>query len=264
MLVENGPLRYNRPLFVRLQFLRTAVRARKTLFSRRSTIDVAAFVRSGPHINPSLLAADFAHLERDIRRLEDAGTKILHLDIMDGHFVPNLSIGVPVVEAVRRVTELPLDVHLMLDEPGRYLKAFRDAGADLLSVHIEVAPDPRPLFDEIRKLGAIPGLVSNPPTPVEKVLPYVNDCELVLTMSVMPGFGGQKFDASALEKIRRIRRIAGANTLISVDGGVGEQTIGDCVAAGANLFVTGTALLGKADVKKQFGVLTRLIEESDD
>lgn len=187
---------------------------------------------------------------------------MLHVDVMDGHFVPNLSIGVPVVAAIRRVTELPLDVHLMIREPGRYLKAFRDAGADLLSVHIEVAPDPRPLFDDIRKLGAIPGIVSNPPTSVEAILPYVNDCEQVLTMSVMPGFGGQEFDATVLEKIRRIRRVANESMLLSIDGGIGEKTIAAAASAGANLFVTGTGLFRNPDLKAQFQLLNRLIEDS--
>jgi len=214
-------------------------------------------------INPSLLAADFAHLERDIRALEQAGAEILHLDIMDGHFVPNFSFGIPVVEAIRRTTELPLDVHLMLQNPGAYLSAFRKAGADYLSIHIEVVPDPRPMFDEIRKLGAIPGIALNPPTPVETVLPYVNDCDLILTMSVMPGFGGQRFDPTAIEKIRRIRqRIqdggADERKLISVDGGIGEKTITDVATAGANLFVVGTALLGHTDISAQFQRLREL------
>ena len=215
-------------------------------------VDVVSLLRSVPLINPSLLAADFAHLERDIRSLEDAGAEILHLDIMDGHFVPNLSFGVPVVEAIRRTTRLPLDVHLMLQNPEPYLPIFRAAGADLLSIHIEVAPDPRPMFDTIRKLGALSSLVSNPPTPVEAVLPFVNDCDLILTMGVMPGFGGQVFDRGTLEKIRQIREIADENRLISVDGGVGEATIAEIAAAGANLFVTGTALLGHPDVSAQF------------
>ncbi len=214
---------------------------------RFSPADLPELLSHRPLINPSLLAADFGNLERDIRRLEAAGAKILHLDIMDGHFVPNLSFGVPVVEAIRRITDLPLDVHLMLSEPWKYLAPFRKAGADFLSVHIEVAADPRPMFDEIRKLGAIPGIVSNPPTPIELVLPFVDDCDLVLTMSVMPGFGGQAFDPVALEKIRRLREVCREEQLLSVDGGVGEKTIGDCAAAGANLFITGTALLAKPD-----------------
>jgi len=218
-------------------------------------VDVPSLLRSVPLINPSLLAADFACLGRDICSLEEAGVEILHLDIMDGHFVPNLSFGVPIVEAVRRTTHLLLDVHLMLQNPEPYLPIFRKAGADFLSIHIEVAPDPRPMFDTIRKLGAIPGLVSNPPTPVEAVLPFVNDCDLMLTMGVMPGFGGQTFDRSTLEKIRRIREATDENRLISVDGGVGESTIADIVAAGANLLVVGTALLGHADVPAQFQVL---------
>jgi len=212
-----------------------------------SSVNLTQLLAQRPLVNPSLLAADFGHLERDIRHVEAAGAKILHLDIMDGHFVPNLSFGVPVVGAIRRITQLPLDVHLMLAEPWKYLLPFRKAGADFLTVHIEVTEDPRPMFDEIRKLGAIPGLSLNPPTPIESVLPFVNDCDLILTMSVMPGFGGQTFDPVALEKIRRLRSVCGSETFLSVDGGVGEATIGDCAAAGADLFVTGTALFGKPD-----------------
>jgi len=212
-----------------------------------SSAELLKLLAHRPLINPSLLAADFGNLEQNIRRLEAAGAKILHLDIMDGHFVPNLSFGIPVVEAIRRATELPLDVHLMLSEPWKYLAPFRNAGADFLTVHIEVADDPRPMFDEIRKLGAIPGLSLNPPTPIERVLPFVNDCALLLTMSVMPGFGGQSFDPVALDKIRRLREVCSDEMLLSVDGGVGETTITACAAAGANLFVTGTALFSKPD-----------------
>ena len=199
-----------------------------------------------PLIAPSLLAADFADLEGDIRRLEQAGAQVLHLDIMDGHFVPNISFGIPVVEAIRRTTELPLDVHLMIAEPTRYLRAFRDAGADLLTIHVEAVDDPAPVLEEIRSLGASPGIALNPPTPLEAIEPYLDACDLVLTMSVMPGFGGQEFQKVALEKMRRLRTIGEDGLLIAVDGGVNLQTIENCARAGANFFVTGTALLGHA------------------
>ena len=220
--------------------------------------EVAELVAMRPLIAPSILAADFANLERDIRRVEQAGAKILHLDIMDGHFVPNLSIGMPVVEAVRRITKLPLDVHLMLSEPQKYVRAFRKAGADFISVHIEVLDDPRPLLDEIRGLGAAAGLVHNPPTPIEKLIPFVRDADLVLTMSVMPGFGGQKFDTTVLDKIASIKEHAAPDTLISVDGGINDDTIADCAKAGCNLFVAGTAVFGQADYTERMQTLTKL------
>jgi len=213
---------------------------------------------STPLINPSLLAADFGNLEREIRRLESGGAKILHLDIMDGHFVPNLSIGVPVVEAIRKITELPLDVHLMLDNADRFLIPFRKAGADFVTVHIEVYPDPRAILDEIRSLGAEPGLAINPPTPAEAVVPYMNECSLVLTMSVMPGFGGQEFDPVALDKIRMFRNLAGPDFPLSVDGGVNEETIARCAVAGANLFVAGTAVFDADDYGRQMRYLKSL------
>lgn len=197
-----------------------------------------------PLIGPSLLAADFGRLAEEVRRLEEAGAKVLHLDVMDGHFVPNLSFGVPVVEAVRRVTRLPLDVHLMISEPGRYLKAFRQAGADLMTIHIEAVPDPRALLREIRDLGAGAGLSLNPPTPIDAIAPFVDEVDLVLVMSVMPGFGGQKFQPVALEKLRWLREHVRPEVLLSVDGGVNTETIRACARAGAELFVTGTALLG--------------------
>ena len=211
-----------------------------------------------PLINPSLLAADFGNLERDIRLVEQGGAKILHLDIMDGHFVPNLSIGVPVVAAVRRITDLPLDVHLMLAEPHKFVRPFREAGADLITVHIEVLDDPRPLLDEIRKLGAAAGLAINPPTPVARLAPFIRDADLVLTMSVMPGFGGRDFDKGALEKIAYVRQHAEPNTLISVDGGVNDNTIADCAKSGANLFVAGTSVFIAPNVAEHLRSLANL------
>lgn len=217
-----------------------------------------------PVVNPSLLACDFGNLQREIERLEQAGTKILHLDIMDGHFVPNLSIGVPVVEAIRKITKLPLDVHLMLDNPEKYLTAFRNAGADFLTVHIEVHPDPSEILQQIRQLGALPGLALNPPTPAETILPYLHLCDLVLTMSVMPGFGGQRFDENVLEKVRAFRAAVDEKhlqTLLSIDGGVNEDTIARCFRAGVHLLVAGTAVFKANDYRDQMARLRNLARE---
>jgi ribulose-phosphate 3-epimerase len=200
---------------------------------------------AAPLVAPSLLACDFAELREEIRRVEEAGARVLHLDIMDGHFVPNLSFGIPVVEAVRRSTDLPLDVHLMISEPARYVERFRKAGADLLTVHIEVLDDPRPLLEKIRALGAGVGISLNPPTPVETLDGCLDLCDLVLVMSVMPGFGGQAFEPVALEKLRRLRSSVGDDVLLSIDGGVNLETVGDCTEAGADLFVTGSALFSQ-------------------
>jgi ribulose-phosphate 3-epimerase len=203
--------------------------------------------RAVPIVGPSLLACDFANLEREIHRVEEAGAQILHLDIMDGHLVPNISFGVPVVKAVRRVTSLTLDVHLMLCEPARYVAAFRKAGADMLTIHIEAVPDPRELLEEIRNSGAVAGLSLNPPTPLQTLEDYLPYCDLVLVMSVMAGFGGQEFNPVALEKLRRLRQLGGQDLLLSVDGGVNRHTIGSCAAAGADLLVAGSAVFSEED-----------------
>jgi ribulose-phosphate 3-epimerase len=215
-----------------------------------------------PLIAPSLLAADFGNLEREVRRLEQAGARVLHLDVMDGHFVPNLSLGVPIVEAVRRVTDLTLDVHLMISNPVQFVEPFRRAGADLITIHVEVAPDPRELLARIHDLGAGAGIAINPPTPVQKVEEYLDHCDLVLAMSVMPGFGGQEFQPVALEKLCWLNERAPEGTLLSVDGGVNLDTIGPCAEAGANLFVTGTALLGEANYDERFAHLRCLATTS--
>jgi ribulose-phosphate 3-epimerase len=200
-----------------------------------------------PLVEPSLLACDFANLEREIRRVEAAGAKSLHLDIMDGHFVPNLSFGIPVVEAIRRETDLTLDVHLMISEPAKYIEPFREAGADLLTIHIEVVPEPQALLEKIRSLGAGAGLTLNPATPVETLRDSLAYCDLVLVMSVMPGFGGQEFEPVALKKLRTLRRWGGEELLLSVDGGVNLETVVDCAAAGADLLIAGSALFSQDD-----------------
>ncbi len=202
---------------------------------------------AAPLVAPSLLACDFARLGEEIRRVERAGAKVLHLDIMDGHFVPNLSFGIPVVEAVRRSTGLPLDVHLMISEPGRFVRRFREAGADLLTIHVETVDDPRPLLGEIRAMGAAAGVALNPPTPVETLDGCLDLCDLVLVMSVMPGFGGQEFEPVALEKLRRLRAVCRPEVLLSVDGGVNLDTAGPCGEAGADVLVTGSALFSQDD-----------------
>ncbi len=211
-----------------------------------------------PLIAPSLLACDFAELREEIRRVEAGGARILHLDIMDGHFVPNLSIGIPVVEAVRRSTDLPLDVHLMISEPGRYIQSFREAGADLLTIHVEAADDPRPLLEEIRSLGAGAGISLNPPTPVDSLEGCLDLCDLVLVMSVMPGFGGQEFDPAAPDKLRRLRELAGPDVLLSIDGGVNRDTAGICVEAGADMLVIGSALFSENDYGRFIKEVTTL------
>jgi ribulose-phosphate 3-epimerase len=208
-----------------------------------------------PLIAPSLLACDFADLRREIDSVTEAGARILHLDVMDGHFVPNISIGVPVVEAVRRVSRLPVEVHLMISEPGRYLEAFREAGADLITFHIEAVPDPSPLLRKIRQLGALAGVSISPPTPAVALEACLGDCDLVLVMTVMPGFGGQRFQAEELEKLRWVRSRVDHPVLLSVDGGVNEDTIGQCAAAGAGMFVVGTGLFGHPDYRARLARL---------
>jgi ribulose-phosphate 3-epimerase len=213
-----------------------------------------------PAVLPSLLLCDFGNLEQDIRHLERAGVAALHLDVMDGQFVPNLTYGMPIVEACNRLTELPLDVHLMIAQPQRYLKQFRDAGADLMTIHVEAVEEPGAALAEIRKLGALAGLALNPDTPLSSVTPYLDACDLVLVMSVPAGFGGQKFHPVALEKLRSLRELAGKRLLLEIDGGVNASTISQCTAAGAELLVVGSAIFGQPNYEtavRELGALAR-------
>jgi ribulose-phosphate 3-epimerase len=212
--------------------------------------NLARLRAASPAVLPSLLASDFGRLAEEIERVESAGVPALHLDIMDGHFVPNLSFGLPVVEAVRSLTSLPLDVHLMIERPEAWVERYRDAGADGMTIHIEVVPEPRPVLERIRELGAWAGLTLNPPTPLAAIVPSLPYCDLILVMSVMPGFGGQKFDEAALPKLRALRaaRERGeTDALLEVDGGIDVQTVGAAVEAGVDLLVAGTAVFGESD-----------------
>jgi len=211
-----------------------------------------------PAVLPSLLACDFGNLEREVRAAEAAGATALHLDVMDGHFVPNLSFGLPLIGAIRKLTALPLDVHLMISNPGDYVRQYREAGADVLTIHAEVVQEPAELLEEIRSLGAAAGLALNPPMPIEQIEPALPYCDLVLVMSVMPGFGGQKFDCVALQKLRWLRDNSTCDALLEVDGGVNADTIADCTAAGAELLVAGTAFFGAADYAQRMAELAQL------
>ncbi|NIP84718.1 MAG: ribulose-phosphate 3-epimerase [Planctomycetales bacterium] len=203
---------------------------------------LAGLREAGPLVLPSLLLCDFGHLADEISQLEAAGVRALHLDVMDGHFVPNLSYGLTLVAAIRAMTELPLDVHLMIANPASYVDRYYEAGADMITVHIEATDQPRELLGRIRELGAATGVALNPATPLEAIDSCLDLCDLVLVMSVVPGFGGQQFDPVALDKLQQLRDRVERSTILSVDGGINEQTIAKCAAAGADWLVAGSAI----------------------
>ena len=207
-------------------------------------------------ISPSILSADFANLERDIHYIEKNGADWVHVDVMDGLFVPNISIGIPVVQAIRPVTRLPLDVHLMIDRPIRYVEAFIKAGADWLTIHIEADQPANNLacLEKIRQLGCKAAISLKPSTPAEAAIPYLSLCDMVLVMTVEPGFGGQKFMADMMPKVKALRRMLDAvnpGCLIEVDGGVDAATCTLCKESGAEVLVAGSAYF-KAEDRKRF------------
>jgi ribulose-phosphate 3-epimerase len=211
---------------------------------------------------PSILSADFARLGDEIRAVEKAGADMIHFDVMDGHFVPNLSIGIPVLESVRKVTHLPLDAHLMIEQPERYVAPFVKAGANSISVHCEVCPDIPRMAKRIRDLGARASIGINPETDADRVLPFAEHLDMILVMSVHPGFGGQEFIPEALDKLRHIRRELkrrGLSIDLEIDGGVKLDNIADVKAAGANVFVSGSGIFGQPDYAKVMGEMRELI-----
>ena len=199
-------------------------------------------------IAPSLLSSDFGRLGAHLREAEEAGADLHHVDVMDGHFVPNITIGPPVVKAIRQATRIPLDCHLMIDRPLTYAKAFADAGADSITFHVEAKDPPADVARAIRALGRRVGIALNPDTPVERVVPFLDLVDMVLVMSVFPGFGGQKFMGEVLPKVEALRRVHGFTRDIEMDGGINGETISSCAAAGANVLVAGTAVYGEKDM----------------
>jgi ribulose-phosphate 3-epimerase len=202
---------------------------------------------------PSILSADFSRLGEEIRAVEKAGADIIHVDVMDGHFVPNITIGPPVVASVRKITDLPLDVHLMITDADRYIEDFARAGADWITVHVEVCPHLHRTVGRIKELGKKAGAVLNPATPLASLDEILGDLDLVMLMSVNPGFGGQSFIRSSIRKIQTLRKMIAERGLgvgIEVDGGISPATIGDVAGAGANIFVAGSAVFGQQDYAK--------------
>ena len=204
-------------------------------------------------IAPSILAANFSKLAEEVKEVEEAGAQLIHIDVMDGHFVPNITMGPIVVEALRPVTKLPLDVHLMIENPDDFIESFAKAGADYITVHFEACPHLHRTIQLIRSFGVKPGVVLNPHTPIESIQHVLEDIDLVLFMTVNPGFGGQKFIHSVIPKIKQLADIIKEKDLaieIEIDGGINAETIIPCAQAGATIFVAGSAIYNQEDRAK--------------
>jgi ribulose-phosphate 3-epimerase len=211
-------------------------------------------------IVPSILSADFARLGDEIAQVASAGVKIVHLDIMDGHFVPNITIGPPVITKLRKVSDLVFDVHLMIDEPERYAEEFVKAGANHITFHIEVAQKPLKLLEKLHGLGCTAGLCLNPETPVDSIKDVAAYFDMILVMTVHPGFGGQKFIAEAAKKIIQVRKLVGPDKRVEVDGGIDSVTAATVVSYGADTLVAGNAIFSKTDRKAAIEAIRRSLE----
>lgn len=198
-------------------------------------------------LSPSILSADFANLEKDILETKKGGAEYLHIDVMDGKFVPSISFGMPVIKSIRKVSDIVFDVHLMIEEPIRYIKEFADSGADIITIHLEACSDVGATIDKIHEYGLKAGLSIKPKTPVESLLPYLDKVEMILMMSVEPGFGGQKYIEESTERIRRVRKMLDERNLsvdLEVDGGINVENVSVVLDAGVNVVVAGSAVFG--------------------
>ena len=219
-------------------------------------------MRPPDKIAPSILSADFARLGDEIRAVERAGADLIHFDVMDGHCVPNLSIGVPVLQSVRKITKLPLDAHLMISEPEKYVEVFVKSGANSVSVHAEVCPDIPKMAKRIRALGARASIGINPETPIDRVIAAAEHLDMILIMSVHPGFGGQEFIPGSLQKLREVRRELkrrGLSLDVEIDGGIKIDNVAAVKAAGANVFVSGSGIFGEKDYGKIIAEMRTII-----
>ena len=207
-------------------------------------------------IAPSILSSDFANLESEIKKVEKDGADWIHVDVMDGHFVPNITIGAPVVKSIRKVTSLPLDVHLMIETPEKYIKDFANAGADIITIHYEAcANNINELINLIKSFGKKVGISIKPKTPASVLTPYINNIDLILIMTVEPGFGGQKFMPDCAEKITEIKQIAPKQVIIEVDGGINKETAKYCILRGANVLVAGSYIFSADNIKETINSL---------
>ena len=215
---------------------------------------------------PSILSADFAHLAEQVRSAAEGGATVVHVDVMDGHFVPNITIGPPVVKSLRKATDLPLDCHLMIENPDKFIPSFAEAGADWVSVHQEACIHLNRTLQHIRDHRMLAGVVINPATPVETLTEVLDMVDYILIMSVNPGFGGQKFIPSTLHKVRRLvelRAQRGLNYRIEIDGGIGQDTVAEAVRAGVEILVAGNAIFGKGDPKTNAQKLLKTAMEAN-